>query len=95
MGLTAALGLEEDGDRSGSKLASKLVEFYQKRGYHDVEVKLETRGDDGGDEVVVVPLPGADHGFATPARADFRPADLRALVVASAVALVTGVVGRG
>ena len=46
---------------------------------------------DGGDEVVVVPLPGADHGFATPARADFRPAELRALVVASAVELVAGV----
>lgn len=41
----------------------------------------------GGDEVVVVPLPGADHGFKTPARAEFTPADLRALVVASALRL--------
>ena len=41
---------------------------------------------DAGDEVVVVPLPGADHGFKTPAGAEFRPADLRALLVASTAA---------
>lgn len=46
---------------------------------------------DPGAEVEVVPLPGADHGFKTPARAEFRPADLRALVVASTVRLVASV----
>lgn len=59
------------------------------------ELTRDLAAADGGDRVVVVPLPGADHGFATPARAAFRPADLRALVVASAVALVTGVAGPG
>ncbi len=44
--LGAALGLEDDGDRSGSKLVEKLIDFYQKRGFLDAEVKLETRGDD-------------------------------------------------
>lgn len=44
-----------------------------------------------GKEVVVVPLPGADHGFRTPARAEFRPADLRVLVVASSVRLIDAV----
>ena len=39
-------------------------------------------------QVEVVPLPGADHGFTTPARAEVRPADLRALVVATAERLV-------
>jgi predicted alpha/beta-hydrolase family hydrolase len=55
------------------------------------ELGAELAGADGGDQVVVVPLPGADHGFKTPARAEFRPADLRALLVASAVELVTAV----
>ena len=43
------------------------------------------------EEVVVVPLPGADHAFKTPARAEFRPADLRALIVASTSRLVESV----
>jgi predicted alpha/beta-hydrolase family hydrolase len=55
------------------------------------ELGAELAAADGGDQVVVVPLPGADHGFKTPARAEFRPADLRALLVASAVELVTAV----
>lgn len=38
--------------------------------------------------VEVVPLPGADHSFKTPARAEFRPADLRALIVSSAMRLI-------
>ncbi|HEU5484580.1 MAG TPA: alpha/beta family hydrolase [Microlunatus sp.] len=45
----------------------------------------------GGDEVVVVPLPGADHSFKTPAGADFRPADLRARLVTSTRQLVESV----
>ena len=44
-----------------------------------------------GADVQVVAIPGADHGFKTPARAPFRPADLRALVIASTVRLVTAV----
>lgn len=59
------------------------------------ELSRDLAAADGGDQVVVVPLPGADHGFATPARAAFRPADLRTHVVDGAVALVTGVVGAG
>ncbi len=55
------------------------------------ELAADLAAADGGDQVVVVPLPGADHGFATPARAAFRPADLRAQVVAGAVALLTEV----
>jgi uncharacterized protein len=55
------------------------------------ELAADLTAADGGDQVVVVPLPGADHGFKTPARAEFRPADLRALVVASAVELVDAV----
>jgi predicted alpha/beta-hydrolase family hydrolase len=55
------------------------------------ELGVELAAAGGGDQVVVVPLPGADHGFKTPARAEFRPADLRALLVASAMELVTAV----
>ena len=55
------------------------------------ELAADLTAADGGDQVVVVPLPGADHGFKTPARAEFRPADLRALVVAGAVELVDAV----
>lgn len=40
--------------------------------------------------VEVVPLPGADHSFRTPARAPFSPADLRALVVESTMRLIDG-----
>lgn len=42
-------------------------------------------------DVVVVALPGADHGFKTPARAPFGSADLRAQVVAGALELVRAV----
>lgn len=60
------------------------------------ELTADLAAADGGDQVVVVPLPGADHGFKTPARAEFRPADLRALLVASATELVAAVSqGRG
>ncbi len=43
--LTAALGIEDDADRSFSHLTSKLVLFYQQRGFLDVEVSAELRGD--------------------------------------------------
>lgn len=56
------------------------------------ELRAALATESGGDEVVVVPLPGADHGFKTPARAEFRPADLRAAVVAGAADLVEAVV---
>ena len=59
------------------------------------ELRADLATADGGDQVVVVPLPGADHSFKTPARAEFRPADLRALVVASAVELVAAVSSAG
>jgi predicted alpha/beta-hydrolase family hydrolase len=59
------------------------------------ELRTDLATADGGDQVVVVPLPGADHSFKTPARAEFRPADLRALVVASAVELVAAVSSAG
>ena len=55
------------------------------------ELTADLAAADGGDQVVVVPLPGADHGFKTPARAEFRPADLRGLLVAGAVELVVAV----
>jgi len=44
--LTAALGLDEETDRSPSHLSEKLVAFYQKRGFLDVEVRPEVRGSD-------------------------------------------------
>lgn len=52
---------------------------------------LETAGTTvgaGGAGVEVVPVPGADHSFKTLARAEFRPADVRALIVASTLRLV-------
>ncbi|HEY5848693.1 MAG TPA: alpha/beta family hydrolase [Microlunatus sp.] len=55
------------------------------------ELSADLATANGGDQVVVVPLPGADHGFKTPARAEFRPADVRALLLASAVELVSAV----
>jgi len=55
------------------------------------ELTADLAAADGGDQVVVVPLPGADHGFRTPARAEFSPADLRGLLVAGAVELVAAV----
>jgi outer membrane protein insertion porin family len=42
--LTAALGLDTETDRSPTHLADKLVAFYQKRGFLDVEVRPELRG---------------------------------------------------
>jgi len=42
--LTGALGLDEEADRSGANQVEKLVTFYKKRGYLDVEVTLEERG---------------------------------------------------
>ena len=42
--LTAALGLDTETDRSATHLADKLVVFYQKRGFLDVEVRPEVRG---------------------------------------------------
>ena len=47
--LTAALGLETETDRSPGHLADKLRAFYEKRGFLDVEVRLEVRG--GSDPV--------------------------------------------
>jgi predicted alpha/beta-hydrolase family hydrolase len=55
------------------------------------ELQADLADTDAGDEVVVVPLPGADHGFKTPAGAEFRPADLRALLVASTARLIESV----
>ena len=55
------------------------------------ELTADLLAADAADEVVVVPLPGADHGFKTPAGAAFRPADLRALVVASTTRLIESV----
>jgi uncharacterized protein len=55
------------------------------------ELQADLADTDAADEVVVVPLPGADHGFKTPAGAEFRPADLRALLVASTARLIESV----
>jgi len=49
---------------------------------------LATAGAASGSGIEVVPVPGADHSFKTLARAEFRPADVRSLVVASALRLV-------
>ena len=43
------------------------------------------------ESIEVVPLPGADHSFKTPARAPFRPADVRSLIVASTLRLIESV----
>ncbi|MFT4166856.1 MAG: hydrolase [Microlunatus sp.] len=51
---------------------------------------LATAGVEQGG-VEVVPVPGADHSFKTLARAEFRPADVRALVVAHTLRLVQSV----
>jgi outer membrane protein insertion porin family len=47
--LTAALGLENETDRSPGHLADKIRAFYEKRGFLDVEVRLDVRG--GSDPV--------------------------------------------
>jgi outer membrane protein assembly factor BamA len=44
--LTAALDLESETDRSPGHLADKVRAFYEKRGFLDVEVRLEVRGGD-------------------------------------------------
>ena len=44
--LTAALGLDTETDRSPSHLADKVRAFYEKRGFLDVEVRAEVRGDE-------------------------------------------------
>ncbi len=44
--LTAALGLDTETDRSPSHLADKIRAFYEKRGFFDVEVRVELRGGD-------------------------------------------------
>lgn len=49
------------------------------------EVRAAAAGDPG---VVVVDLPGADHGYRLPARAAFTPADLRDRLVAEVAALL-------
>ncbi len=38
--------LEGEGDRSTGRLLQRITDFYKKRGFLDVEVTLETRGDD-------------------------------------------------
>jgi outer membrane protein assembly factor BamA len=44
--LTSVLGLPTESDRSLSHLADKIRVFYQKRGFFDAEVQVETRGDE-------------------------------------------------
>src|SRR5580704_863503 len=44
--LTSVLALPTEADRSLSHLADKIRFFYQKRGFLDVEVQVETRGDE-------------------------------------------------
>ena len=44
--LTAALGLDTETDRSPTHLADKIREYYEKRGFLDVEVRVEVRGDE-------------------------------------------------
>ena len=44
--LTAALGLDTETDRSPTHLADKVRAFYEKRGFFDVEVRVEVRGGD-------------------------------------------------
>ncbi|HTB72603.1 MAG TPA: POTRA domain-containing protein [Polyangiaceae bacterium] len=44
--LTAALGLDTETDRSPAHLADKVRAFYEKRGFLDVEVRVEVRGDE-------------------------------------------------
>ncbi len=44
--LEGALGLETENDRSPSHLADKVRVFYEKRGFLDAQVRVETRGKD-------------------------------------------------
>jgi outer membrane protein insertion porin family len=43
--LTAALGLDTETDRSQSHLSDKIRTFYEKRGFLDIEVKTDIRGE--------------------------------------------------
>lgn len=52
--LAGALELETEADRSPGHLTQKIGDFYRKRGYLDVEVELEQRGDEKGDTLVYV-----------------------------------------
>ncbi|HEY4014218.1 MAG TPA: POTRA domain-containing protein [Polyangiaceae bacterium] len=52
--LTASLALDTETDRSPTHLAEKLVAFYRKRGFLDVEVRPEVRGGDQEPLQVVV-----------------------------------------
>jgi outer membrane protein insertion porin family len=45
--LRSALALDTETDRSPSHLADKIHAFYEKRGFLDVQVRAESRGDDG------------------------------------------------
>jgi outer membrane protein assembly factor BamA len=58
--LKAALGLDTETDRSPTHLADKLVAFYQKRGFLDVEVRPELRGTEK-DPVQVLVFHVAEH----------------------------------
>ncbi|MFO0678992.1 MAG: POTRA domain-containing protein [Polyangiaceae bacterium] len=44
--LEAALELESDADRGASRFVDKIRDFYQKRGFLDVDVRLELQGRD-------------------------------------------------
>jgi outer membrane protein insertion porin family len=44
--LTAALAIDTETDRSPSHLADRLLTFYQRRGFLDIEVRPEVRGSD-------------------------------------------------
>lgn len=51
--LTAVLGLDKETDHSPAHLTDKLGAFYQKRGFLDVEVRVELRGGDEPLQVAV------------------------------------------
>jgi len=52
--LSGALELETEADRSAGHLTQKIGDFYRKRGYLDVEVDLEQRGDEKGETLLYV-----------------------------------------
>ncbi len=52
--LRAVLALENDADRSPAHLADKLRVFYEKRGFLDIQVRTETRGQESGPAELVV-----------------------------------------
>lgn len=57
----------------------------------ELTLALAAAGTAGGVGVEVVPVPGADHSFKTLARSEFRPADVRSLIVDSALRLAATV----